>query len=148
MKAAILVLSVLLLAGCSDRVTMEFRLADDAPGDGLTGMALAGGGQTFYLNENIMFSNEDVVAATVPGDGDHPFVELTFSDDAAVRLAQFTEENIGRRVAMIIDGELLAAPIIQAPITAGKAVITGDFTREEAERIAVGLCPENPVAGS
>ncbi len=148
MKTLMAMLCLVLLVGCSEQVTMEFRLADDNPGEQLTGMALAGGEETFSLEGDVLFSHDDVTQALVLGQGTHPFIELTFSEEASARFAQVTEENVGRRVGMIIDGELLSAPIIRAPITQGKAIIEGYFSWEEAERIAAGLCPTNPVAGS
>ena len=47
--------------------------------------------------------------------------------------------NCGRTLAIVVNGELVAAPIIQAEINTGEAVIMGNFTKEEAVNLAVAL---------
>ena len=53
-------------------------------------------------------------------------------------MRQATAEHIGRPVAILIDGTVVMAPIVRSPI-GDSAVISGQFTREEAERIAAGI---------
>ncbi len=66
-----------------------------------------------------------------------PMVELTFDEVGAQLFATITKENIGKQVAIFLDGVPISSPTVNEEITAGKAVISGDFTIEEA-RILVG----------
>ena len=50
-----------------------------------------------------------------------------------------SQENIGKPLAIVVDGTLVSAPVIKAAIPGGVAVIVGSFTQEEAERIADGI---------
>lgn len=66
-----------------------------------------------------------------------PMVELTFDDTGAVLFAKITKENIGKQVAIFLDGVPISSPTVNEEITLGKAVITGSFSVEEA-RTMVG----------
>ena len=64
---------------------------------------------------------------------------LSFKSKGAARFGEITSNNIHRQLAIILDGELYSAPVIQSAITAGNAQITGSFSREEAENISNAL---------
>ena len=64
---------------------------------------------------------------------------LNFNPDGAVQFGNVTKNNIGRPLAIILDGKLYSAPNIQTAITGGTAQITGNFSREDAENIANAL---------
>ena len=66
-----------------------------------------------------------------------PMVELTFDDTGTELFAEITKANIGKPVAIFLDGLPISTPTVNEEITAGKAVITGSFTIDEA-RILVG----------
>ena len=63
-------------------------------------------------------------------------VDLTFNDTGAAAFADVTSENVGRRLAIVLDGKVYSAPVIKDAITAGRAQISGSFTPEEAQRLA------------
>jgi len=65
-------------------------------------------------------------------------VALTFNDAGAGRIAIATGRHVGRPLAILIDGTVVMAPVLRSPITTS-AVISGDFTRAEAERIVAGI---------
>ena len=69
----------------------------------------------------------------------HPIIEIKFTDDGAKRFADVTGKNVGRRLAIVIDGKLYSAPRINAAITGGEAQITGHFTKAEAENLAARI---------
>ena len=60
-------------------------------------------------------------------------VGLEFTSEGSDLFAKITRENIGKPLAVILDGAVLSAPIIQSEISGGKAQITGNFTPEEAK---------------
>jgi len=71
--------------------------------------------------------------------------EIVFSldGDGAVAFEKVTTENVGRMLAIILDGELYSAPVIKGPIPGGHGSITGSFTDEEARNLAAIL--QNPL---
>ena len=66
-----------------------------------------------------------------------PRVELTFNSEGAKLFADITKANIGKQVGIFLDGSPISAPVVNEEITGGKAVISGNFSIEEA-RILVG----------
>ncbi len=66
-------------------------------------------------------------------------VDFSLTPDGTERFAAITGQNIGRRLAIVIDGQLITAPVIQSPITGGKGQITGNFTEQEAKDLAAKI---------
>ena len=66
-------------------------------------------------------------------------VNLEFSDEGAKKFGDLTTKNVGRTIAILLDGEVLTAPNVREPILGGKAEITGQKTLEEAQNLAVVL---------
>ena len=58
-------------------------------------------------------------------------------------MKKVSTELKGKRLAILIDGRLITAPMIQETISGGEVQISGNFTKEEAEDIAKGLTPKN-----
>jgi len=126
-------------AGQRSDVDIQFRLAETEQAPDLTAMRAEGTDETYYVHGDVILSAADVASASVQSFQGRPNIEIVLTEPARVRWAEFTGTQIGRRVAIIVDGRLVSAPVIRAAITQGKAVITGDFTPEEARRIAAGL---------
>ena len=72
-----------------------------------------------------------------------PEVNFTLQPEASEAFAGVTRDNVGRRLAIVIDGELYSAPMIQSPIETGSGIITGDFDLARAFEIACVL--EHPL---
>lgn len=66
-------------------------------------------------------------------------VGLDFSEEGGQKFADLTMRNVGKRISILLDGEVLTAPNVKEPITGGKAVITGSRTLEEAHNLAILL---------
>lgn len=66
-------------------------------------------------------------------------VNLEFSDEGAKKFADLTTKNVGRTIAILLDGEVLTAPNVREPILGGKAEISGQKSLEEAQNLAVVL---------
>ncbi len=66
-------------------------------------------------------------------------VALTFDDEGRDLFGQITKANIGKRVGIFIDGQLISAPVVQSEIPGGQAVITGVGGLEEARELARNL---------
>ena len=68
-----------------------------------------------------------------------PYVSIDFDRKGAQIFARITEENVQKRLAIVLDENVYSAPVIQEKITGGKARITGNFTTEEARDLAIVL---------
>ncbi len=68
-----------------------------------------------------------------------PAVSLTFKDSGKDKFAKITKENIGKPVAILLDGYPITMPTVQAEINNGSAVITGKFSTDEAKSLSVQL---------
>ena len=66
-------------------------------------------------------------------------VDLEFSDEGSKKFADLTMKNVGRKIAILLDGEVLTDPVVNEPILGGRAEISGQRTLEEAQRLAVLL---------
>lgn len=66
-------------------------------------------------------------------------VGLLFNEEGAELFAKITRENAGQALAIILDGSIISAPIIEDEITGGEAIITGTFTPEEARTLVRDL---------
>lgn len=77
---------------------------------------------------------------SAPGQGvTGPGVLVEFNNEGTELLEQITRENIGKSLAIFLDGELKSAPIIRDEIPNGQAIITGDFSIEEAKTLVRDL---------
>jgi preprotein translocase subunit SecD len=91
------------------------------------------------LHPELIVTNDDIAQSWVTEDGPDRFgVSVQFLQAGAQRMRQATTAHLGRPVAILIDGEVVAAPVVRSAI-GDSAVISGDFTRTEAERIANGI---------
>ncbi|MGL5514663.1 MAG: protein translocase subunit SecD, partial [Sporomusa sp.] len=66
-------------------------------------------------------------------------VAIEFSDEGAKKFADLTAKNVGKRIAILLDGQVLTNPVVQEAIPGGKAVISGSQTLEEAQKLAILL---------
>ena len=82
--------------------------------------------------------NLDLAQATVDQFG-RPAVAIRFDTSGARKFGRLTAENVGRRFAIVLDGEVISAPEIQEAIPGGNGQITGNFTVETAEQLAILL---------
>lgn len=65
-----------------------------------------------------------------------PYVSLKFNEEGKQRFAEATQNNIGKVIYIVMDEEVISAPVVQTAITDGQAMITGKFSGEEAEELA------------
>ncbi|HAM04639.1 protein translocase subunit SecD [Megasphaera hexanoica] len=66
-------------------------------------------------------------------------VAIEFTDEGAKKFADLTASNVGRKIGIYLDGAPLTEPVVNEPITGGKAVITGSKTLEDAKNLAILL---------
>ncbi|MDN5002230.1 preprotein translocase subunit SecD [Bradyrhizobium sp. GCM10027634] len=68
-----------------------------------------------------------------------PIAQFRFNGRGARRFAHVTEENVGKPFAIVLDDRVISAPVIREPITSGSVQISGNFTLEEANSVAMLL---------
>ncbi len=68
-----------------------------------------------------------------------PVVLLEFNSEGAKLFEKATGENVGKPLAIVLDGVVISAPIVEQKIAGGKAQISGRFTLQEAQRLAIML---------
>jgi preprotein translocase subunit SecD len=118
------------------QVRFEVRLAEDASGPGLQRIDVFGG-RTVYLHPEFVLSNSDI-AGTIVVPGDTYGIDITITDTGAAKIFAATRGHVGKHVVILIDGQVVAAPVLRSPIR-NSARISGNFTRADAERIATGV---------
>ena len=65
-----------------------------------------------------------------------PCVNMSMNTDGARRWAQLTKQNIGKWIAIVLDGYVYSAPVVQNEITGGSSIITGNFTPDQTKDLA------------
>jgi preprotein translocase subunit SecD len=68
-----------------------------------------------------------------------PIVQFRFNTSGARKFAQVTQENVGKPFAIILDNEVISAPVIREPITGGSGQISGSFTVQSANDLSILL---------
>jgi len=75
-----------------------------------------------------------------------PQIYFVLTPNAAAAFARVTRSNVGSRLAVIVDGKLVSAPVIRSPIEGGEGVIAAGFAASEAVQLATALETPLPVA--
>ena len=124
---------------------LEFKLVSDKTGPGTEKLVAAdplpGAPRDYTLDKKVLMSGSAVADARVrPGTQlEGPYVELVLSDRGAREFEALTGENVGRNLAIVLDGKVFSAPVIREKIAGGRASITGSFDIKEARDLAIVL---------
>ncbi len=73
------------------------------------------------------------------GQTGQPTILLSFNNEGKKLFGEITARNVGKQVAIFLDGQVLSAPVVQQKITSGQATITGSFTVDEAKELKKNL---------
>lgn len=68
-----------------------------------------------------------------------PYVSIQFNDEGAKLFEEITGRNVNKKIAIFVGGDFISAPRVENKISGGKAQITGQFTNEEAKKLAQNL---------
>ena len=97
-------------------------------------------GAYYTIEAAAVVTGEDLVDAQPSFDQNgRPAVTFRFNTSGARRFGDYTAENIGSPFAIVLDDEVVSAPVIQSHIPGGSGIITGNFTIEESTNLAVLL---------
>jgi len=95
----------------------------------------------FLVKKDSILTGDSLSDARVAFDTQYnePYVSLTFDSAGSRVFERVTTQNVGKRLAIVLDGNLHSAPQIREPISGGRAQISGGFTYEEATDLAIVL---------
>jgi len=98
-------------------------------------------GRFYVLERRALIDGERLTDAQGGFDGQtgEPVVNFRFDAAGARRFGEVTAQNVGRPFAIVLDGEVITAPTIREPITGGSGQISGSFTVESANQLAILL---------
>ncbi|MDG6080285.1 protein translocase subunit SecD [Erythrobacter litoralis] len=108
---------------------VPYAASSDFPGQSIAVQRLGG-----IRGDNLTGAQQNFDAQT-----NEPVVNIQFDADGGRRFAKLTSENVNKPFAIILDGEVLSAPNINEPIRGGSAQISGGFTVEGANQLAISL---------
>jgi len=99
------------------------------------------GPPSYLLQENAILGGEDLVDAqtTFEQQTNEPVVSFRFNTSGGIKFATITERNVGRPFAIVLDDKVISAPVIREPIRGGAGIISGSFTVESANNLAILL---------
>ncbi len=99
------------------------------------------GAKAIAVQRRVMVSGDQLVDASQGYDSqdNSPVVNIRFDGQGGRKFARTTQENTGKPFAMILDGVVLSAPNINEPILGGQAQISGQFTVDSANQLAIAL---------
>ena len=119
---------------------LNFRLVSDNNEFG-TDELTSENGEKLNISKRIIMSGENLIDAqpSIQNQNNEPTVSFTLDRLGAQKFGRATTDNVGKRLAIILDGEIVSAPNINEPITSGNGMISGNFTFQEATDLALLL---------
>jgi preprotein translocase subunit SecD len=131
---------------------MEFRMVDTSvspeqaqqgqlPPDSELLMSASSPKVPYVVKKQVLVSGGDLTDAQTafdPRTGE-PVVSFKFNSAGSRKFAQATTENVGQPFAIVLDNEVISAPVIREPITGGQGQISGNFTVQSANDLAILL---------
>jgi preprotein translocase subunit SecD len=102
-------------------------------------------GLPVFVEPEIQLTSRDVESSSTEIDSiGRSAVFILFTKSGAARFSEITSNNIGRKLAVIVGGICITAPVIPTRIPDGNAQISGDFTAEEADALAREIAGQKP----
>ncbi|MDG1885715.1 MAG: protein translocase subunit SecD [Alphaproteobacteria bacterium] len=111
------------------------------PGSELLEAALveAGDPKAYVIKKRVMVSGEHLIDAQATFQDGQPVVSFRFDTSGAKRFGKVTTDNVNRPFAIVLDNEVISAPVIREPILGGTGIISGNFTVASANDLALLL---------
>lgn len=141
MSVAVVALGVILWSLLNSNVQaairFEVRMAETRPTPGLQKAKVAGSERYVYLHSEVIVSNNDIAAVKVvqAGAPSEYGISIKFNETGADKMRHATEAHIGKPLAILLDGQVMMAPVVRDSI-GESAMITGHYTKAEAQNVA------------
>ena len=119
---------------------LNFRLVSDNDEFGVDKL-ISENGENLNISKRIIMSGENLIDAqpNFNSQSNEPTVSFTLDRLGAQKFGRATTDNVGKRLAIILDGEIVSAPSINEPITSGNGMISGNFSFQEATDLSLLL---------
>ncbi len=119
---------------------LNFRLVKDNDEFGVDKL-ISEIGEELNISKRIVMSGENLIDAqpNFNNQSSQPTVSFTLDRLGAQKFGRATTDNVGNRLAIILDGKIISAPSINEPIISGSGIISGNFTFQEATDLALLL---------
>ena len=120
---------------------LTFRLVSEDDGFGSEKLILSLNNEELTVNKRVVISGENLVDAQPQFDNqsNQPIVLFTLDRLGAQKFGRVTSENVGRRLAIVLDKTVISAPQIREAITGGTGTISGGFSFQESTDLALLL---------
>jgi len=140
----LLSLTICLSVACATRhaagvpcPAVEMSAVADTPTDSTKTVTL-NDTTTILMSRTPLVATGDITGATASQGKDQWSLDFTVTDDAAMRVREFTKQHVGRRLALLVDGKVYGTPRIASAIT-GNGYRIGGLNRSDAERAATAI---------
>ena len=119
---------------------LNFRLVEDNKEFGIDQL-VSENGEKLNVSKRIVMSGENLIDAqpNFNNQSNEPTVSFTLDRLGAQKFGRTTTDNVGKRLAIVLDGKIVSAPSINEPITSGSGMISGNFSFQEATDLALLL---------
>ena len=94
---------------------------------------------SYVVSKRIMVGGDSLTEAQATFEQGRPVVAFGFDAQGAKRFGDATRDNVGRLFAIVLDDQVISAPVINEPILGGRGIISGSFTTQEAQDLALLL---------
>ncbi len=123
----------------AQRDQLESRMREEGASDSSTMVAVDDSGRVYLLGSAYVTGKDLKDAKATYDNLGRPVVSLEFNDEGAKLFDGATAENVGNQIAIVLDGSVVSAPVVQERISGGAAQISGRFNPEEARNLAIML---------
>jgi len=98
-------------------------------------------GEKYLIEKRVLVSGADLIDAQPGFDqrNGEPIVSFRFNSSGARKFAEATQQNVGKPFAIVLDNKVISAPVIREPILGGSGQISGSFTVQQANDLAILL---------
>lgn len=131
------------LLGSTARLTFHMVVDNQSTGHtpGTLVLPVEGTQERLRIRQGVMLEGERLVEANASFDqrNGQPIVQFRLDSEGGRRFADITRRNVGKPFAIVLDGKVLSAPVIQEAITGGSGQISGSFTVQTARDLSVLL---------
>ncbi|PSJ47230.1 protein translocase subunit SecDF [Zobellella taiwanensis] len=129
------------LLGTTARMSFHWVAREGTAGQAVITVPAAAGEGGYRLERRVAMAGErirDAHMAFSPATGE-PVVSFKLDNEGARRFGELTRDNIGRALAIVLDNQVITAPVIRSAIPGGSGEISGRFTTGEASELALLL---------
>jgi len=137
------------LLGQTAKLTFHLVDLDTSPSQALSGNLTAGsmllpseddeGGEQIVVRKRVEVSGENLVNAQATFQQNQPVVSFTFDNVGARKFGNVTRDHVNELLAIVLDDRVISSPRVNEPILGGSGVISGNFTVQTADELAILL---------